>query len=79
MNSSEREDLELIRMMGMLSSDEQMEIYKSAFDKLPKDQKEHILNYAERLQTLRNMGILSSYELLFKLGVYHKWHVEPQI
>ncbi|HQM01155.1 MAG TPA: hypothetical protein PLH98_11465 [Ruminococcus flavefaciens] len=79
MNSSEREDLELIRMMRMLSSDEQMEIYKSAFDKLPKDQKEHVLNDAERLQTLRNMGILSSYELLFKLGNYLKWHVEPQI
>jgi len=79
MNSSEREDLELIRMMRMLSSDEQMEIYESAFDKLPKDQKEHVLNDAERLQTLRNMGILSSYELLFKLGNYLKWHVEPQI
>ena len=79
MNSSEREDLELIRMMRMLSSDEQMEIYKSAFDKLPKDQKEHVLNDAEKLQSFRNMGILSSYELLFKLGVYHKWHVEAQI
>jgi hypothetical protein len=79
MNSSEREDLELIRMMRMLSSDEQMEIYKSAFDKLPKDQKEHILNDAEKLQSFRNMGILSSYELLFKLGNFIKRHVEAQI
>ena len=79
MNSSEREDLELIRMMRMLSSDEQMEIYTSAFNKLSKTDKEYILRQAERLQTLRNMGILSSYELLFKLGVYHKWHVEAQI
>ena len=79
MNSSEREDLELIRMMRMLSSDEQMEIYKSAFDKLPNDQKEHVLNDAEKLQSFRNMGILSSYELLFKLGVHHKRNVEAQI
>jgi len=65
--------------MRMLSSDEQMEIYTSAFNKLSKTDKEYILRQAERFQTLRNMGILSSYELLFKLGVYHKWHVEAQI
>ena len=79
MNSLEHKDLVLIRMMRMLSSDEQMEIYKSAFDKLSKTDKEYILRHAEKFQSLRNMGILSSYELLMKLGNYLKWHVEAQI
>ena len=74
----EAEEFETIRLLRSLPSDEQMDIYTSAFNKLSKTDKEYILRQAERFQSLRNMGILSSYELLFKLGVYQKWHVEPQ-
>ncbi|GEM_PF-6900880 len=75
----EAEEFETIRLLRSLPSDEQMDIYTSAFNKLSKTDKEYILRQAEKLQSFRNMGILSSYELLFKLGNYLKWNVEAQI
>jgi len=62
-----------------LSSTEQMEVYKAAYDNLSEADQKTILYLVEKLQSLRNMGILSSYELLFKLGDFIKRYVEAQI
>lgn len=61
-----------------LSSTEQMEVYKAAYDNLSEADQKTILYMIGQLQLLRNMGTLSSYELLFKLGDFLKWHAEPQ-
>lgn len=53
-----------------LSTDEILDCYLKAFEKLDEEDQEKIENCHEILMGIKNMGVFSAWELLSKLGIY---------
>jgi len=53
-----------------LSTDEILDCYLKAFEKLDEEDQEKIENCHEILMGIKNMGVFSAWELLSKLGIF---------
>ena len=53
-----------------LSTDEILDCYLKAFEKLDEEDQEKIANCHETLLGIKNMGIASAWELTSKLGIF---------
>jgi hypothetical protein len=62
-------DHEILSGMKTLTADELMGCYQAAFDKLDEADKENVLVCVDKLLPIKNMGIVSAWELIAKLGI----------
>lgn len=70
---------EILSWMKTLSADELMGCYQAAFDQLDEADQENLLRFLDQLLTIKNMGIVSAWELIAKLGIlFQKQHAETQ-
>jgi len=53
-----------------LTTDEILDCYLKAFEKLDEEDQEKIANCHETLLGIKNMGVFSAWELLSKLGIF---------
>lgn len=63
-------DREILSGMKALTVDEVMDCYQTAFDQLSKAEQDNVLACVDKLLTIKNMGIVSAWELLSKLGMF---------
>lgn len=62
-------DQEILSGMKTLTADELMDCYQAAFDQLDEADKECVLACVDKLLPMKNMGIMSAWELVAKLGI----------
>jgi len=72
-------DQEILSGMKTLNADELMGCYQAAFDDLPKSDQENVLACVDKLLPIKNMGIVSAWELIAKMGIlFQKQRAEGQ-
>ncbi|MEN6622182.1 MAG: hypothetical protein ABFD50_11600 [Smithella sp.] len=62
-------DYEILSGMKTLTADELMDCYQAAFDRLEQHDKDNLLDCIDQLLPIKNMGVVSAWELLSKLGI----------
>ncbi|MEN6623825.1 MAG: hypothetical protein ABFD50_20030 [Smithella sp.] len=72
-------DHEILSGMKTLTADELMGCYQAAFDQLDEADKGRVLACVDKLLPIKNMGIVSAWELIAKMGIlFQKQRAEAQ-
>lgn len=53
-----------------LSTEEILDCYQAAYDKLTQEDQDTVIACVDRLMRIKNMGIASAWELTSKLGIF---------